>query len=86
MVRIFAITTSPSPLALALQKKITTLKKRCTIGIGMGNSPLQHLHQDLIIPISIAKKFAFAETYRGLNVTIEGRTISLCSKPTYLDM
>ena len=25
-------------------KKITTLKKQCILGIGIGNSPIQHLH------------------------------------------
>ena len=39
-----------------------------------------------MIPTTIAKTFAYAEENRFLNVINEGRTISLCTEPTYLDV
>ena len=67
-------------------KKVTTLKKRCTLATGIGNSFLRYLLVNFIIPTTIAKKFAYAEANCLLNVTIEGGTISERTKPTYLDV
>ena len=38
-----------------------------------------------MIPTTIAKKFANSEANRWLKVTTEGRAISSCTEPIYLD-
>ena len=63
MVSLYAIATAPYSLELAL-KKITTVKKRCTIRNSIGNSSFQYLLKDFIISTTIVKKFAYAEANR----------------------